>query len=61
MAIKLISYDDAAERTSVRPQTLRTWVMQGRIPHVKLGRRCLFDEAELDRWIDSHRVPAGGR
>ncbi|WP_319561796.1 helix-turn-helix domain-containing protein [Marispirochaeta sp.] len=58
---RLIDYAAAAERTGVKPQTLRAWVSQRRIPHIKLGRRCLFDSEELDRWIDERRVPAGSR
>jgi excisionase family DNA binding protein len=28
------------------------------IPHVRLGRRRLFDPAEIRAWVDRHRVPA---
>jgi predicted DNA-binding transcriptional regulator AlpA len=44
----------------------RSWLRQlrqrgssGRTPapaYVKLGRRVLYDRADLDRWLDAHRV-----
>ena len=50
-----------AKRLGIAYQTLRHYVSQGRIPYVKIGGRCMFDPAEIARWIDEHRRPARAR
>lgn len=39
----------------------RSWIYQltadGRIPHIKLGRRVLFEPAVLEAWVAQYRVP----
>ena len=55
----LITYDEAAKRLGFALGTLYALVHAGRIPHVRLGKRLVrFSRAELQRWLDSHSVPA---
>ncbi len=37
------------------PGTLRNWCSEGRFPFVRIGNRVLFDEDEVDRWIEERR------
>lgn len=46
---KLLNYQEAAERLGLAPQTLRTWVHQGRIPFLKLGRAVRFSPEMLEK------------
>lgn len=52
----LLSYTQAAAKLAVPVGTLRAMVSRKRVPHIRLGPRVVkFDEAELDRWIESCR------
>ena len=55
---RLLSIDEAAARLGVSKYTLRGWLFQRRLPHVKLGRRVLVDPNDLDRFIETSRVKA---
>ncbi len=46
---KLLNYQEASERLGLAPQTLRTWVSQGRIPFLKLGRAVRFSPEMLEK------------
>jgi excisionase family DNA binding protein len=54
----LLSVDEAAARLGVSKYTLRGWLFQRRLPHVKLGRRVLVDPNDLDRFIETSRIEA---
>jgi excisionase family DNA binding protein len=41
-----------AERLQVSVRTVHELTRSSRIPHRRIGRRCLFLEAELDAWAD---------
>lgn len=43
------------ERLQIKPSTLYTWVAQGTIPHLKLGRLLRFDPDEIEAWLHTHR------
>jgi hypothetical protein len=47
---------DAAKYIGVAPQTLNRWRVEGFGPHfLKLGARVLYDQRDLDRWLDANR------
>lgn len=50
---KLISTRDLAERTGIPEATWRFWRHSGKGPgSAKLGGRVVYDQAEVDAWID---------
>lgn len=49
-------YAAAAEHTGLSQTWLRQKVMDGKIPHRKVGRRVVFSIPALDRWMN-----AGGK
>jgi excisionase family DNA binding protein len=59
MTVRLLSYVDAAAYLSLPVGTLRSLVCRRQIPHVRITARLVkFDPADLDAWIDQHRVPS---
>ena len=55
----LLSAADVAALLDVKIGTVYAWTEQGRLPHVRLGRRAVrFDRDEILAWIESQRVPA---
>ena len=51
-----LTTSEAAARIRHRASTLRRWRMLGRGPaYVKLSGRVLYDPADLQAWLDSHR------
>lgn len=57
----LMNYREAAEYLCVPVGTLYALVHQGRVPHVRLGRRFVrFDKKMLAAWVSQHHVEAGG-
>ncbi len=51
----LLSIDKAAEKLSLSSWTLRLWIRQGKLHPVRLGRRILLEEKELQRFIRDNR------
>jgi excisionase family DNA binding protein len=58
MAKTLYRLREVATRTGMSLKTVRRWASERRIPVVKLGRSVLVDERDLDRLIESRRIPA---
>jgi len=46
----------AALRLSIH--TIRSWTFRGRLPVVKLGRRCLYRRADLEYLVERNRRPS---
>ncbi|HQO02615.1 MAG TPA: helix-turn-helix domain-containing protein [Spirochaetota bacterium] len=57
---QLLTYDDVANILKMSPATLRVWVMQKRIPFIKLGRSVRFSSTAIQKYIESHTIMAGG-
>lgn len=53
---KLFTIREAAQYTGLSPSTLYSWVWQKKIPYVKLGKAVRFDVADLDKFIELHRI-----
>jgi predicted DNA-binding transcriptional regulator AlpA len=57
---QLITVADVAAKTTLTPSTIYTW-RHRKTPGVPrgflLGGRVVFDEAEVDAWIDAQRAP----
>ncbi len=55
----LLTYKEAAEILKIKPITLRRWVMEKKIPFLKLGIKSVrFLPEHLESVL--HEVPAGG-
>jgi len=50
---RLISVEDAARYLGVQKNTIYSWARRRKIPSVKMGRRLLFDQEDLDRMIEA--------
>ena len=48
---ELITVEECATYTRLSRFTIYTFVCKRRIPFIKLGRRTLFDRAEIDRYV----------
>jgi excisionase family DNA binding protein len=52
----LLSVTDAAQRLGISRHTLNGWVSKHKVTFVKLGRRTLFNPADLERIIKAGTV-----
>ena len=46
----LLTSVDAARLLNLHPVTILRWAREGRIPHLRLGRKVMFRASELDSW-----------
>ncbi|PKN01901.1 MAG: DNA-binding protein [Elusimicrobia bacterium HGW-Elusimicrobia-1] len=58
MERKLLKVAEAAEYLGTTEGTLYVWVCRKRIPHIKMGRKLMFDVSDLEKWIASQKIPA---
>lgn len=54
--LSLRTVDEVAARLGVSVRFVRRLVAERRIPFVKVGKFVRFDPADLEEWIDDHRV-----
>ena len=48
---QLLTTEEVAEALSVRPKTVRRWILDGELPAVKLHRQWRVDAVELERLL----------
>ena len=53
----LITVEELATIFRVNPQTIRNWVARGKIPHVQIGRRNLFQMGSIQKWLNQKEEP----
>ena len=60
---RLLSFEEARQRLGVGPTTLWAAIKRGEIEAKKFGRRTLFAESEIERFIGSlpSRTSSAGR
>ena len=46
----LISATEAAQLLGIHPVTILRWAREGRVPHLRLGRKVKFRVSELNSW-----------
>lgn len=53
----LLTESEAAERIRRPPETLRYWRWKGEggPPSFKIGRRVMYDAADLEAWIEAQK------
>ena len=54
----LFDVDEGAGFLRVKPTTMRAWILQSRVPYVKLGRRVFLRRQDLEKLISDSIVPA---
>lgn len=55
---KLLSISEAAESLNISQRHLREEIRQRKLAHVRLGRRVLVSEADLQKYLASRTVVA---
>ena len=55
---RVMDHEETAAYIGCAPGTLRVWVQQQRIPHVRVNRLVKFRRPDLDDWLDQHFVAA---
>ena len=53
---KLLEAHDVAEMLNVKLSTVYTWVLEGYLPAIKLGKLVRFKLDEVLEWIEENRV-----
>lgn len=59
---RLLSRAEAAEYLGIGVQTLAVWASTGRygVPFIKVGRRAMYRQADLDAWLASRTATHTG-
>lgn len=53
---ELLTIEEVADRLRVKVLTVRWLRQEGRFPPaIKIGRRLVWDSADLERWIEAQR------
>ena len=53
---RLLSQQDAASYLGISYWTVRDLVFRHEIPHMKIGRRILVDQKDLDAYVDRSKI-----
>lgn len=56
---KLLTVPEAADRLKLQPSTIRKWIFERRLAHVRVGRRAVrIREADVEKLIREGYTPA---
>lgn len=55
---ELLTVDEASKVLRLKPSTVRSWLLNRRVPFVKLGSRVLLRQADLNALIEAGFRPA---
>lgn len=55
---ELLNLKEGAEILKVSIFTLRNWIYQGRVSHVRMGRKVMFRREDLESLIRKSVIPA---
>ena len=53
---KWFNVEDIAEYLSIKPDTARQWVREGKLPAYKAGKRYKLKLSEVDEWVRSGKI-----
>lgn len=56
--MRLLTVNETAERLGMKPATIRLWLAQRKLGHVKLSRAVRVPESEVERMIEENTIPA---
>jgi excisionase family DNA binding protein len=51
---KLYDIRDAAKILGEKPSTMYTWIKQGKIPHIRIGRLIRFTPEKIDGFLQGN-------
>ena len=51
----MLSIEETADFLGISKNTLYEWIVQKRIPHLKVGRLVKFRREELDEWLKKRK------
>ena len=54
-----LSVIEASKYLRLARSTIYTYVYDRKIPHIKIGERIVFDEDDLNAWIDTKKKRGG--
>lgn len=57
---RFLSLEDVAERLQVSDRTVRRWVKDGKLAAYKPGREWRIRPSDLENFLESRKVHAGG-
>lgn len=57
MTARLLTVQQAAGALALSPHTVRAWISQRRLAHIRLGRAVRIPETEVARLIERGTVP----
>lgn len=57
MSKRYVNIKEVSEYTSLPVRTIYDWSNQGKFPCIKYGRRKLFDLQDVDKLMDSLKLP----
>ena len=57
----LLKIEEAARIATVKPPTIASWLSQGRLPRVKIGRLTRILRSDLEALIRAGRVEGNGQ
>ena len=55
---RLRTIRETAAELGLSPNTVRLWISQGRMPHVRLGKTIRVRQSEIEQLIEDGAVPA---
>lgn len=55
---RLLNVKQAGEKLSISVHTVRAWVKERRLPHVRLGRRIAFRPEALEAFVKTNTIEA---
>lgn len=55
---KLLTVPEAAEYLGMAPNTIYVWSREGKLPSIKFSAAVRFRRADLEAWLDAHRLDA---
>ena len=58
MSNKLLTVAEVAEALRIKPATVRSWLLRGKINSYRVGRAVRIEEAEIERLLKEGRRPA---
>lgn len=50
----LFDVSELSERLGLAPTTIRKMICQRRIPYTKCGRRTVFRESDIEKWLEEN-------